>query len=158
MDLAASGLAKFPLSQSAIEAIKQEDSSEDMPPARSKNESQAQLPSVSLLDTLPSFIALSAAQIASQECKITEVWMRLAAGYMAQAVVEQYLIYRSQQQNIIRGAFAWGFDENSLAAEGTDEFAINVMFFDDEAEGANGAWESIRDEHLRAVRLSLSCV
>ena len=116
------------------------------------SEQQNHLHSISLLDTLPSFIALSAAHISSQdEASITEIWMRLAAGYMAQAAAEQYLIYKSQRPDVLHEVFAWGFDDNSPAPEGTDEFTINAMFFDEEEEGANSTWEHIRDEHMRAV-------
>ena len=151
-------LARFPLPLNPIKAVEYEISCKGSSAPRSKDESQDQLPSVSLLDTLPSFIALSAAQVASQEeSSITEMWMRLAADYMAQAVAEQYLVYKSQRPDILQEAFAWGFDESSLAAEGTDEFAINVMFFDEDAEGTNSAWEDIRDDRMRAVRLNSCC-
>ena len=112
----------------------------------------SKLPSISLLDTLPSFMALSATQNAlPEESKITDIWMRLTAGFMAQAVAEQYLVYNSQQTDVIREAFAWGFDEENGAEEGSDDYLTNVMFWDEEAEGPNSAWEEIRDEHMRAV-------
>ena len=67
-------------------------------------------PATSLLDTIPLFMAVSAAQISMQGGTITDTWMRLAAGYMAQAVAEQYLVYGSQHQEVIQEAFSWGFD------------------------------------------------
>lgn len=105
-------------------------------------------PSFSLLDTLPSFMALSAAQISLQESKITEIWMRLAAGYMAHAVAEQYLAYNSQrpEAQVLHEAFAYRFDAESDAQEGTDEWAINAMFYD-----VAGKWDEIREEHRRAL-------
>lgn len=111
-------------------------------------------PTISLLDTIPLFMAVSAAQISLQEGTITETWMRLAAGYMAQAVAEQYLVYGSQRQQVLQEAFSWGFDPECRAEEGSDEFQINAMFWGVDAvvEG----WDRIRDEHTQAVSLIFS--
>lgn len=79
------------------------------------------------------------------------MWMRLAAGYMVQAVAEQYLVFQAKRPEILREAFSWGFDEESTAVEGTDEFIVNVMFFDEEAEAPNARWEDVRQEHINAV-------
>ncbi|KAL9099410.1 MAG: hypothetical protein Q9163_005082 [Psora crenata] len=111
-----------------------------------------QLPPISLLDLLPHFMALSAAQIALQgHLRITDTWMRLAAAYMIQAVAEQYLVYDSARSDVLYKTFAWGFDEDTTAEEGTDDYFINVMFWDEEAEGPNARWEEIRDQHIRGV-------
>lgn len=109
----------------------------------------ASSPPVSLLDTLPSFMALSATHNAMQETSITDTWMRLAAGYMAQAVVEQYLVYESRSSEVLQEAFAWGFDSESTAEEGSDEWMINTMFFGEEEVIAG--WDEVRDAHMRAV-------
>ena len=120
--------------------------------ANAPSQPNVRFPSISLLNTLSSFIALSAVQIALQEESIiTERWMRLAAGYMAQAVAEQYLLYNSQNPNVVQEAFAWGFDEKNTAEEGTDDYLINVMFWDENTEGVYEKWVRIRDEHMRAV-------
>lgn len=124
-------------------------------PGDSTNEITTQdgnsLPLVSLLDTLPAFMALSAAENAMQESRITDMWMRLAAGYMAQAVAEQYLDYGSKQQDVLQEAFAWGFDVETTAEEGSDDWIINAMFWGEHDEVAG--WEEIRNEHMRAVRI-----
>ena len=106
--------------------------------------------SLSLLDTLPEFIALSAAQNALQESTITDVWMKLAARYMAQAVLEQYLIFGAQGPTALQEAFAWGLDSNSDTKTGSDEWKINAMFWGGEDEELSG-WNEIRDEHKNAV-------
>ena len=118
-------------------------------PDRPKGRNASSLPVLSLLDTVPSFMALSAAKNAMQESKITDTWMRLAAGYMAQAVVEQYLDYGSQRDDVMKEAFAWGFDPDGAAEETNDDWMVNAMFLDEEAEFKD--WGEIRDEHLRAV-------
>ena len=104
---------------------------------------------LSLLDTLPAFMALSAAQTVMQEGTITDVWMHLAAGYMVQAVAEQYLVFGSKSEEVLQEAFAWGFDADCNAEDGSDEWQINAMFFGED-EVING-WDRIRDEHICAV-------
>ena len=116
---------------------------------RPKEKEEVSLPSVSLLDTIPSFMALSAAANAMHESKITDTWMRLAAGYMAQAVLEQYLVYGSRNDEIVKEAFGWGFDPDTGSEEGSDDWIVNAMFLDEEAEFES--WHGIRDEHMRAV-------
>ena len=134
--------------------IKQASAVEITVPADSESWRADRPPNISLLDTLPSFMSLSASQIASQdEFGVTEMWMRLAAGYMAQAVAEQYLVFNSQRLDVMQEAFAWGFDAANSAKEGSDEYLTNVMFWDEQAEGASPAWEKIREEHMRAVRI-----
>lgn len=108
-------------------------------------------PAISLLDTIPLFMALSATQISMQEGTITDTWMRLAAGYMAQAVAEQYLVYGSQRQEVLQEAFSWGFDPDCIAEEGTDHFQINAMFWG--VDAVVDGWDRIRDEHTQAVSL-----
>lgn len=119
-------------------------------PGQSKN----LLPYASLLDTIPSFMALSAAANGMQESKITDTWMRLAAGYMAQAVVEQHLTFECRDDRVLTEAFRWGFDPDTPAKDGTDEWLVNAMFLDEEGEFTS--WTAIRNEHMQAVSLSLS--
>ena len=104
---------------------------------------------VSLLDTLPDFMSLSAAQSVLQDRPITDVWMRLAAGYMAHAALEQSLVHDVPLSNALREAFAWGFDEASTAEEGSDDWQINAMFLGDDDQIAG--WSEIKDEHIRSV-------
>ena len=106
-------------------------------------------PPISLLETLPAFMALSAALTALQGTTITDVWMHLAAGYMVQAVAEQYLVYGSHRSSVLEEAFAWGFDAHCTAEEGSDAWQINAMFFG-ENEVVNG-WDAIRDKHMLVV-------
>lgn len=103
----------------------------------------------SLIDSLPSFMALSAAQSALQELPVSDVWMRLAAGFMAHAALEQSLVYQMELKDAIEEAFSWRFDPGSIAEEGTDEWAINAMFFGKEGEVVG--WSDIKNEHIRAV-------
>ena len=109
--------------------------------------------SLSLLDTLPLFMSLSAAQNVLQGNNVTELWMKLAARYMTQAVLEQCLIYGAEMQGAIEESFAYGFDAGSTT-EGadSDELLITNLFWDGETEREIAKWKIIRDEHIAAVR------
>ena len=104
---------------------------------------------ISLLDTLSSFMALSAAQSALQALPVSDVWMRLAAGYMAHAALEQSLLHGVHLTDALNEAFAWRFDPESSAEEGSDEWAINTMLFGE--DGEVDGWSDIRDEHIHTV-------
>ncbi len=119
-----------------------------LPDLQVANESNP--PSMSLLDTLPLFMALSASQNALQSTNITKTWMQLAAGYMAQAFIEQHLVYGSQRPEILQDCFAWGFDAECGAEEESEEWQVNAMFWDE--DGPVPDWDPIRDEHIHAVR------
>ena len=134
-----------------IMRMKEEQLSRDVTPqGHTSNDYDHSAPSISLLDTIPFFMALSAAQNAMQPTTITDIWMRLAAGYMVQAVAEQYLVFRSQRQEVPQEAFAWGFDPLCGAEEGSDAWYINAMFWDED-ETVACSWEEIRNEHMQAV-------
>lgn len=104
---------------------------------------------ISFLDTLPSFMALSATQSTIQDRPITAVWMRLAAGFMAHAALEQYLVHGRSLSDAMAEAFSWGFDAETTADEGSEDWQINAMFLDDDEEIKG--WTKIRDEHVQAV-------
>lgn len=102
-----------------------------------------------LLDTLPEFMALSASMTMLDARNITETWMRLAAGYMSHAFMEQVLTCGNLGLGPLLEAFAWGFDEFSNAADGSDEENINVMFLGE--DGTLKGWDDLREAHIRAV-------
>lgn len=106
-----------------------------------------------LLDTLPEFMAISASMIMLDARNITETWMRLAAGYMSHAFMEQVLACGNVGLGPLLEAFAWGFDEFSNAADGSDEENINVMFLGE--EGTLKGWDDLREAHIRAVSASM---
>lgn len=106
-----------------------------------------------LQKTLPMFLALSAVQNAIQESTITELWMRLAAGYMAQAYAEQVLSCPDNRPGLLEEMFHWHFDPDCSASEGSDEWLINRMF--DAEHQVVKLWADIKGEHMRAVSQSL---
>ncbi|KAA6409059.1 MAG: hypothetical protein FRX48_07403 [Lasallia pustulata] len=102
--------------------------------------------SVSLLDTLPAFMALSAIQNAMSESDITTLWMDLAARFMAQAALEQYVGYGAKEPDVLLDAFAWGYDASSAASEGSDDWEVNIMFSVEEGEVPE--WARIRKHYI----------
>ena len=106
---------------------------------------------ISLIDTLPSFMALSAAQSVLQKQPVSVLWMRLAAGYMAHAALEQSLLRGVRLTEAVKEAFAWSYDPGLSAEQGTDEWAINAMFCDQEEEAEVLGWNDVKYEHIRTV-------
>lgn len=102
-----------------------------------------------LLDTLPEFMAISASMTMLGARNITETWMRLAAGYMSHAFMEQVLACGNVGLGPLLEAFAWGFDEVSNAADGSDEENVNIMFLGE--DGTLKGWDDLREAHIRAV-------
>ncbi|KAG7008988.1 hypothetical protein G7Y79_00003g008560 [Physcia stellaris] len=106
---------------------------------------------ISLIDTLPSFMALSAAQSVLQKQPVSVLWMRLAAGYMAHAALEQSLLRGVRLTDAVKEAFAWSYDPDLSAEQGTDEWAINAMFCDQEEEAEVLGWNDVKYEHIRTI-------
>ncbi|MCJ1390839.1 hypothetical protein MMC18_003700 [Xylographa bjoerkii] len=67
-------------------------------------------PQLSLLDTLPLFVALSAHAVRAHGDAVTQQWRALAARYMAAAAVEAYLVGGAEGPAALREAFAWGVE------------------------------------------------
>ncbi|MCJ1246535.1 hypothetical protein MMC30_003743 [Trapelia coarctata] len=107
--------------------------------------------SLSILDTLPLFMNLCAAQTALHGNNVTERWMRLAACYMASAALEQYLVHGASGLYPMLEAFAYGFDASSTAEAGSEELAVTNMFWGGEDAREVDGWREIRGEHLAAL-------
>ncbi|KAI9868443.1 MAG: hypothetical protein M1813_005887 [Trichoglossum hirsutum] len=103
--------------------------------------------SMSLRDTLPAFIELSACVTSTYKAgRVNETWEKMAAEYMLQAALEAYLVYGEEGEEALRECFAWGFD-----AKDEDDVVVNAMFWDEDAD-AMQRWARIREEHLKSVR------
>ncbi|KAF2723460.1 hypothetical protein K431DRAFT_188936, partial [Polychaeton citri CBS 116435] len=95
-------------------------------------------PNVSLLDLLPMFMEISAMINAIFNGAGSEIWIRLAAEFMMQACIEQYLIYGAYGTDAIDEAFAHGYQPDLVPYDAnihgsryqaTDtEHKINAMF------------------------------
>ncbi|KAI9773439.1 MAG: hypothetical protein M1840_007655 [Geoglossum simile] len=101
--------------------------------------------SLSLRDTLPQFMELSAYITSIYESgRVNETWEKMAAEYMLQAALEAYLVYGEQGDEPLKECFAWGFDERDEQG-----MLVNAMFWDEEGEVMR-KWTEIRREYLRA--------
>ncbi|KAI9752794.1 MAG: hypothetical protein M4579_005469 [Chaenotheca gracillima] len=108
---------------------------------------------VSLLDTLPSFMALSASAVHGTDLSIgVSLWMNLAAEYISKAVIEQYQVFASQGPQPLKEAFAWGYIDLRQEPWDRDEetVKINELFYGD-GKKSIPEWERIRDSHLQAL-------
>ncbi|KAL8844339.1 MAG: hypothetical protein Q9176_001249 [Flavoplaca citrina] len=140
----------YPSSANAALLRRPSISTEDPKPPKSANPHEDPQ-AMSLSQTLPLFLALSAVQNELQGSTITEIWMMLAAGYMAQAYIEQVVLYQKERPGLLEEAFQWGYDAGCRAEQGSEQWQINDMFGADESSVS--LWKSIRREHLEAVRL-----
>ncbi|TKA69384.1 hypothetical protein B0A55_08681 [Friedmanniomyces simplex] len=112
--------------------------------------------SVALLDLLPLFIQVSAARNAMMnESGLTETWMQMAAEFMLQAVLEQYLVFDAQGRGIAEEAFAWGLrgegggERMQVDDEEVDE--VNDMFTDAVYETEVEGWADMKRAYLAEV-------
>ncbi|KAL8683070.1 MAG: hypothetical protein Q9186_000980, partial [Xanthomendoza sp. 1 TL-2023] len=135
--------ASFPL------MIRQPGCIEDAEDTVLENPFQEQQDTMSLQGTLPLFLALSAIQNALQESTITDLWMRLAAGYMAQSYVEQVLLCNNDHPSLLEESFRWGYEADCGGEENSDKWLINRMFGVDEYVVL--LWEEIKEEHMQAA-------
>ena len=114
--------------------------------------------SLSLLDALPFYMALSAAFTQLRGSQITRPWMILTARYMLAAVLEQVLAFGTVGQHIIAETFAYGFHVLSDGLDlhiDPDDLLIQNMFGrgpDDQINnGEVDDWKDIRDTHMNVV-------
>ncbi|KAH0548188.1 hypothetical protein GP486_008093 [Trichoglossum hirsutum] len=102
--------------------------------------------SMSLRDTLPAFIELSAYVTSTyRDGRVNETWEKMAAEYMLQAALEAYLVCGEEGEEALRECFAWGFD-----AQDEENVLVNAMFWDKDA-AIMQRWAKIREEHLKAL-------
>lgn len=144
-----SGRARVPKKMTA-NSEEHENDTDEIPCKPSVDALSSDRPSISLLDTLPSFMALSAAQNAGQESNVTITWMQLAGLYMTQAAIDHGLRYGEIRPGVIDQAFGrWKFNPDIEADDTSDEWQVNAMFWADD-ELLPG-WEDIKQRHQRTL-------
>lgn len=112
----------------------------------------------SLMDTLPSFMALCAAFGAMEDWSFDQAWMEVAVEYMLQAALEQYLVLGVDGSDAVSESFAWGFldelDPEKVFIEdeedSEDDQMINAMF-QRAGRKKQRMWTKMKEKHLRAV-------
>ena len=105
--------------------------------------------SLSLADTLPHFMSLSACVLIEmgRDWSVTSKWMELAGEYMLQAALEQYLVYGATGLSALIEAFAYGFNPDSSRAV-IYEDGITAMFRN---SIDHDAWEAVKLKYLQLV-------
>lgn len=116
---------------------------------------------VALLDVLPLFMQVSAAQNAMCGSNVTEFWMRLTGEFMLQACLEQYLICGANGTDAIDEAFAWGYGDtsermagtasSSTVTKGKDEAELDTMFEDEVYETEIDGWTDVKKSFLHQL-------
>nr|POE48806.1 hypothetical protein CFP56_38903 [Quercus suber] len=117
---------------------------------------------VSLLDLLPLFMRISALRNAMADSVVSPSWLALAAQFMLQACLEQFLVFGASGTDAIDEAFAWGYkheDNNNEDNDATDLAAmtrtsqdpavmVNDMFSDPELATEIDAWQDLKADAL----------
>ncbi|KAI9833855.1 MAG: hypothetical protein M1826_006378 [Phylliscum demangeonii] len=117
--------------------------------------------SMSLLDLLAPFMALSAAVAdVVDEFAISPLWMAMAADFMLQAALEQYRAYGEHGPAALVQSFAWGYDEDMGAGgrdhNDEDELGINRMFHS-AGHSAIQTWHQLKtDRRARFMRVPVT--
>ncbi|KXS97713.1 hypothetical protein AC578_8845 [Pseudocercospora eumusae] len=104
---------------------------------------------VSLLDILPLFMRVSArCHYIFNYNNLTSQWMQLAADWMLQACLEQYLVCGEEGSDAIDEAFAWGYRERDKDADETkvqvSDDPFDSMYDEEDVQ----RWETIRRHAL----------
>ncbi|KXT16441.1 hypothetical protein AC579_5122 [Pseudocercospora musae] len=104
---------------------------------------------VSLLDTLPLFMQVSAGcHNIFNGSNLTSQWMQLAADWMLRACLEQYLVCGKEGSDAIDEAFAWGYRERDKDADETKvkvpDDPFDSMYDEEDVQ----RWEAIRRHAL----------
>lgn len=107
--------------------------------------------SMSLLDLLPQFMALSAAQVQKSEWIMNELWLNTAAEFMLQAALEQFSTFGQSGWQVVAEAFAWGWNPTLEDSVSDDEKSINRMFKDETEQCEIERWESVKHQYWVAI-------
>ncbi|WPG98056.1 Hypothetical protein R9X50_00084100 [Acrodontium crateriforme] len=119
--------------------------------------------SISLLDLLPLFMRVSADLHGLLDRQPTRFWLDLAADFMLQACLEQYLVRGSDGTDAVDNAFAWGEKMPSTRSKERedDDYEDEDEDDDDEDEESThhmfktptepGLWKQIKHSRLEAL-------
>ena len=126
---------------------------------------------ITMFDLLPQFMSLSAYVFQETGFEVKELWMELAAEFMLQAALEQYLVHGLGGAETLRMCFSYGWDSNadkdrrakywqanpSLTDEdcremAEDEDVNNDMFHDEEDDTEIKGWKEIRERFMNFLK------
>lgn len=109
---------------------------------------------VSLLDLLPLFMRVSAICHGMWDSGLTPQWMQLAADWMLQACLEQYLVFGATGSDVMDEAFAWGYKEWEGDGQNGEEQRTghnDDPFQTEYDQGKAEEWEQIRNHALATL-------
>lgn len=145
--------AKLPLSQleahrarnlSALKMPAEDDAHEDAYYGTSS--------SIALLDILPSFMTVIAARNEIANSNISTGLLELAAQFMLQACLEQYLVRGANGSDAIDEAFSWGYKpaQSADGVQDTEPSDETIRMFQDEEGGSQEVpeWSSIKSDTI----------
>jgi hypothetical protein len=118
--------------------------------------------SLALLDILPLFMSVIAARNELANSNLSLGLMDLAARFMLQACLEQYLIFGVDGTDAIDEAFAWGYKRphaatesedqvdsiNSQGAEEVSDETIRMFQAEDGVQEENPDWEDLKAKYI----------
>lgn len=107
--------------------------------------------SLALLDILPLFMTVIAARNELNNSNISLGLMDLAARFMLQACLEQYLIFGAEGSDAIDEAFAWGYKRPQSGDEmEEDQGAETIRMFqaDDGLQEETPDWRDLKAEYI----------
>ena len=105
---------------------------------------------VSLLDILSLFMEMSALRNAMNASNFSEQGMHMAAEFMLQACLEQYLIVGAEGSDAVDMAFSWGYSGNA-GNKRPPEIEIYDMFEDEEYAEEVVSWSGIKMSYLEEL-------
>ena len=107
---------------------------------------------ISLLDLLPSFMGVIAARNELNNSNLSTCLMELAAQFMLQACLEQYLAFGATGCDAIDEAFAWGF-KPTHPAKGHKKADSTALNGDDSADSPNETERmfQVEDNHSQEI-------
>lgn len=110
--------------------------------------------SVTLLDLLPSFLATASSMRRVFSTNMSQMFMELAATFMMQASMEQYLVYGSKGVGPLMECFAWGW-RRSPSEVWQDEADVIQMFKDEDLQEEVDGWAEVRSKYFNLVSKGL---
>ncbi|EME40009.1 hypothetical protein DOTSEDRAFT_138309 [Dothistroma septosporum NZE10] len=106
---------------------------------------------VSLLDLLPIFMGVSAQCNAMYNSNMKQNLMQLAAAWMLQACLEQYLVFGASGTDTIDEAFAWGYKKNESNDHSSPQRHQSESRVASEAGAEVDGWQEIRDATIEEL-------
>jgi hypothetical protein len=120
--------------------------------------------SLALLDILPLFMKVIAARNELANSNLSLGLMDLAARFMLQACLEQYLIFGADGSDAVDEAFAWGYkrpqgadepgEQGSVGSQGMEDVSdetIRMFQAEDDLQEESPAWRDLKAKYIALI-------